>query len=257
MTQNSYPTQRIHDVTTSTRKIGLGIMGWADMLIQMGIPYDSEEAIETARKIGKFIRDESIEESVHLARERGAFPRFRGSSWEARGFECIRNATLTTIAPTGSISIIAGCSPGIEPLFAVAFTRRVLNGEMLSEVNPFFARAARLHSFYSKELMMRVIAEGSLQNIKEVPENMKRVFVTTHEISPQWHVRILTTFQTYCDNAVSKTVNIPPSARVQDVKRIFRLAHRLKCKGITVYRYGSKEDQVLTKGSQCIECCAE
>jgi len=247
---NAYPSKKIEEVTKSNRKIGLGIMGWADSLIQMGIPYDSEEAIAIARKVAKFIRDEAIAASIKLARKRGSFPNFVGSSWHSEGFECIRNATLTTIAPTGSISIIAGCSSGIEPLFAISFARRALNGEVLTEVNPLFVRVAKQRSFYSKHLMMTLASEGSLQRLDEVPEDVKKVFATAHDISPEWHVRMLAAFQTYCDNAVSKTVNIPRSSRVCDVKRIFILAHRLRCKGVTVYRHGSRESQVLMS---CVE----
>lgn len=257
---NAYPTRKIEEVTKSNRKIGLGIMGWADMLILMGIPYDSEEAIAVAHRVGKFIRDEATEASVQLARKRGAFPNFVGSSWSTRGFECLRNATLTTIAPTGSISVIAGCSSGIEPLFAVSFVRRALNGEILDEVNPFFVRVAKQRSFYSRRLMTALAREGSLKRL-EVPEDVKRVFVTAHDISPEWHVRMLAAFQANCDNAVSKTVNIQPSSRVSDIKRIFSLAHKLRCKGITIYRYGSRENQILTTGDhhlgRCLEVCMQ
>jgi len=254
---NVYPCPEIEQVTKSNRKIGLGIMGWADMLIQMGVPYGSEKAVKVADEIGRFLRDETTEASMRLASERGSFPNFRGSCWDARGYARIRNATLTTIAPTGTTSMIAGCSPGIEPLFAISFVRRALNGEILRETNPLFVKVAKERSFYSRDLMKRIAKEGSAQNIGEVPEDVKRVFVTAREIPPESHVRIISTFQKYCDSAVSKTVNMPYDSQVSDVKRVFKLAHRLGCKGITVYRWGSKEEQVLTTGPQHTGCSSK
>jgi len=251
---NVYPSPEIEQVTKSNRKIGLGIMGWADMLVQIGVPYGSEKAVKLADEIGTFLQDETIEASMRLASERGSFPNFRGSSWDARGYARIRNATLTTIAPTGTTSMIAGCSPGIEPLFAISFVRKALNGELLRETNPLFVKVAKERSFYSRGLMNRIAEEGSVQNIGEVPEDIRRVFVTARDIPPESHVKIISTFQKYCDSSVSKTVNMPYDSRVSDVKRVFMLAYRLRCKGITVYRWGSKEDQIIATVPQHTGC---
>jgi ribonucleoside-diphosphate reductase alpha chain len=193
----------------------------------------------------KFIRKEARKESIRLAEERGSFPNFKGSIWEKQGYSCMRNATLTTIAPTGTISTIAGCSSGIEPLFAIAFVRNVLEGTRLMEVNPIFEETAMKRGFYSKRLMMLIARKGSIQDTDDIPEEIRRVFVTAMDIAPEWHVRMQAAFQKYVDNAVSKTVNLPHDATIGDVKKIYLLAHQLKCKGITVYRYGSKREQVL------------
>jgi ribonucleoside-diphosphate reductase alpha chain len=247
---NKYPIKEIGEITRSNRKIGLGVMGYADMLISLGIPYDSEEALKTGEKLMKFIGDEATKKSVEIGEKRGAFPNFKGSLWEKRGYKTIRNSTVTTVAPTGTISIIGGCSGGIEPIFAVAFVRNVMEGTRLLEIQPTFEKVAKERGFYSRDLMLKVAKTGSIQNMEEVPEDVQRVFVTALDIDPEWHVRMQAAFQKYVDNAVSKTVNLPNDATVEDVKRIYLLAHKLKCKGITVYRYGSKKGQVLSVGSQ-------
>jgi ribonucleoside-diphosphate reductase alpha chain len=245
---NKYPLPEIEKITKSNRKIGLGVMGFADMLIRLGIQYDSKEGISTAESLMKFITSEVRKKSVELAEQRGSFPNFAGSRWEKEGYKAIRNASLLTIAPTGTISIIAGCSSGIEPLFAVAFIRNVMEGTRFLEVNPLFESMAKEMGFYSKDLFIKIAKKGSLQEI-DVPEKIKKLFVTAHDISPEWHVRMQAAFQKYVDNAVSKTVNFPHDATVEDVERVFLLAYKLKCKGITIYRYGSKPEQTLYIGS--------
>ena len=244
---NKYPIPQVEAATKANRKIGLGVMGWAEMLIKLGIPYDSEEAIAMAEKVMSFISEEARKMSVELGEERGSFPNFSGSMWEKMGYRAMRNATVTSIAPTGTISIIAGTSSGIEPLFAVAFVRNVM-GTQLFEVNPLFEQMARERGFYSTDLILRVARTGSVQELSEVPQDVKRLFKTALEIAPEWHVRMQAAFQKYVDNAVAKTVNLPPDATVDDVRRIFMMAWTLRCKGITVYRYGSKPGQVLVIG---------
>ncbi|MDG6222110.1 MAG: vitamin B12-dependent ribonucleotide reductase [Candidatus Bathyarchaeota archaeon] len=247
---NKYPVTKIGEVTRTNRKIGLGIMGFADMLIKLGIPYDSKEALELAEQVMKFVRDEAVNQSVNIGAVRGSFPNFKGSIWQERGFKTIRNATVTTVAPTGSISIIAGCSGGIEPIFAIAFVRNVMDGSKLLEVQPTFEELVKESGFYSRSLMLEVAKTGSVQGLKEVPEKLRRVFVTSLDIKPSWHVKMQAAFQKYVDNAVSKTVNLPNNATVDDVKQVYLLAYKLKCKGTTVYRYGSKSEQVLYVGPQ-------
>jgi len=222
-------------------------MGFADMLIQLNIPYDSNEALELAEKIMSFIQKEARQASVELGKERGSFPNFKGSVWE-KNYEAMRNATVTTIAPTGSISIIAGCSSGIEPLFAIAFVRNVLDEEdRLYEINPYFEKIAKEMGFYSDELMKKIADNnGSVQGIEEVPPEIKRIFVTALDIPPEWHVRMQAAFQKYVDNATSKTINLRQDATIEDVRRAYMLAYELKCKGITVYRYGSRPQQVIS-----------
>ncbi|MBI5599412.1 MAG: vitamin B12-dependent ribonucleotide reductase [Deltaproteobacteria bacterium] len=248
---NRYIIHQIEKMTRGNRKIGLGVMGFSDMLIRLGIPYNSEEALATAEKVMGFIQEKGREASVELARGRGPFPNFRGSVYDAEKSSAreVRNATVTTIAPTGTISIIAGCSSGIEPLFAVAFKRNVMEGTELLEVNPLFEEMAKERGFYSPELMKKIAESGGVHDIPEVPEDVKRVFVTAHDISPEWHIRMQAAFQKYTDNAVSKTVNFPHEASKEDVAKVYFLAHRLGCKGVTVYRDGSREGQVLTRGN--------
>ncbi|WXG47716.1 MAG: ribonucleotide reductase N-terminal alpha domain-containing protein [Candidatus Atabeyarchaeum deiterrae] len=246
---NRYLVKKIEETTLGNRKIGLGVMGFADMLIALGIPYDSDEAVETAEKLMKFIHVKAVEASVDLAEERGVFPNFEKSVYYRNGPR-LRNATLTTVAPTGTISIIAGCSSGIEPLFALAYVRHVLDKADLAEVNPLFEKVAKEEGFYSEELMKEIAEEGSIQNIPDIPDHVKRVFVTAHDISPEWHVRLQAAFQKHTDNAVSKTVNFKSTASVDDVREAFLLAYKLGCKGITVYRDKSREEQVLTVGLQ-------
>ncbi|RLI35221.1 hypothetical protein DRO53_01710, partial [Candidatus Bathyarchaeota archaeon] len=228
------------------RKIGLGVMGWADALLKLWIPYDSEEALKLAERLMSFITKEARQMSVELGEERGSFPSFDESVWPSRGFHTLRNATVTTIAPTGTISIVAGVTSGIEPLFAVSFVRNVLEGAKLLEVNSTFEEVAKRRGFYSRDLMLQIARTGSIQEISDIPSDVKEVFVTALDIEPEWHVRMQAAFQKYTDNAVSKTVNLRQEATVQDVYQVFMLAWKLKCKGITVYRYGSKREQVLT-----------
>ena len=210
-------------------------MGWADMLIYLGIPYDSEEAVELARRVMEFIEKESMKASEELAEDRGVFPNYERSVYVEKGIR-LRNATTTTIAPTGTISIIAGASSGIEPLFSIAFTRHVLDDKRLIEVTPTFEHVAKELGFYSDELMEEIAKRGGLQGITEVPERVRRVFVTAHEITPNWHVEMQAAFQRFTHNAVSKTVNFKREATREDVKTVFLEAYELGCKGVTVYR---------------------
>jgi len=246
---NKYPLAQIEVVTKGNRKIGLGIMGWADLLIKCGVPYNSEKALKMAEEIMSFINREAWKASIELARERGPFPNFVGSTLEKRGAAPSRNATVSTIAPTGTISIIANCSSGIEPLFAVAYEKHVMDQERLIEVNRYFLEAAKEKGFESPELLAKIAKQGSLKGLDEIPESIRRLFVTSHEISPEWHVRMQAAFQKYTDNAVSKTVNFSNEATLKDVETVFRLAHTMGCKGITVYRDGSRSEQVLNIAS--------
>jgi len=245
---NKWPLEEIGELTRANRKIGLGVMGWAEMLFKLGIPYDSEEALELAEDVMAFIEKEGRAKSIELAKDRGTFPNWKGSLYD--GNIKLRNATITTIAPTGTISIIANTSSGIEPLFGLAFTRNVLDGEALVEVNPVFEEVARKEGFYSSELMQRIAEVGSLADIEEIPEHIKRVFVTAHDISPEYHIRMQAAFQKHVDNAVSKTVNLPHDASKEDVRDIYLMAYDLDCKGVTVYRDGSRDAQVLSVGKK-------
>ena len=244
---NKYPIPQIKKMTLANRKIGLGVMGFADMLIQLKIPYDSNEALELAEKIMSFIQKEAKAASEELGKQRGSFPNFKGSVYDGK-YEAMRNATVTTIAPTGSISIIAGCSSGIEPLFAISFVRNVLDEEdRLYEINPYFEKIAKEMGFFSEELLKKIADNnGSVQGIEEVPQEVQRIFVTALDIPPEWHVRMQAAFQKYVDNATSKTINLREDASVEDVRKAYILAYKLKCKGITVYRYGSRPEQVIS-----------
>jgi ribonucleoside-diphosphate reductase alpha chain len=235
---NRYPLPEIEALTRANRKIGLGIMGFAELLIKVGIPYNSTEALALAEQLMQFVTHEARECSRELGREKGSFPNFEQSRLTA--YEAMRNATVTTIAPTGTLSIIAGCSSGIEPLFAVAFMRNVMGGML--EINRLFEELAKAAGFYSQELLREIAKTGSVQPLTGIPPELKRLFVTALEIEPEWHVRMQAAFQRHTDNSVSKTVNLSGDARVEEVQQVFLLAHQLQCKGITVYRSGSKED---------------
>jgi len=247
---NPYPLPIIHEMVKGNRRIGLGVMGWADLLFRLNIPYDSEEALDLAEQVMAFINEKGHRASEKLAEARGPFPNWPRSIY--RNSRPIRNATVTTIAPTGSISIIANCSSGIEPIFALAFIHRVKQPDgsyrQLRFINPLFVEVARKRGFYSEELMNRVLEHGSVRGLSGVPEDVQRVFVTAHEIEPAWHVRIQAAFQKHTDNAVSKTINLPNSATPDDVRQAYLLAWELGCLGITVFRDGSKGEQVLNVG---------
>ncbi len=244
---NKFPLPQIREITFANRKIGLGVMGFADILIRLGIPYNSPKAVDFAERLMRFVQRESLRASQSLAAERGAFPNYEKSVYGKRGLR-VRNATVNTIAPTGTISIIAGCSSGIEPLFAVSFVRNVLSGTKLFEVNSHFEEIARARGFYSKELVAEIAQFGSLRKIKGIPADIKRIFLTAFDVTPREHVQIQAAFQKYTDNSVSKTINLPADATVDDLRKIYLLAYKLGCKGITIYRYGSKKDQVLSFG---------
>ncbi len=244
---NVYPIKQIERMTKDNRKIGLGVMGFADMLIQLGIPYDSEEAIGIAERVMGFIRKIAYDESERLARERGPFPNIKKSIFY--GKRVLRNATLITVAPTGTLSIIAGCSSGIEPIFGIVYLRRVLDDEKLIEENRHFMEIAKNEGFYSDALMDEINRKGTICDIKGIPERIKRLFRTAVEISPEVHVRMQAAFQKYIDSAVSKTINLPEGATREDVRRCFLLAYELGCKGVTVFRSSSRAEQVLTCGT--------
>jgi ribonucleoside-diphosphate reductase alpha chain len=241
-----YPLDQIDRMAKGNRKIGLGVMGFADLLIRLGIPYNSDEALRTGERIMQFVKEKGWEMSAEIARERGLFPNFKGSKYDVPGGPRLRNATVTTVAPTGTLSIIAGCSSGIEPLFALSYERHILGDVKLPEVYDYFLDVAKKRGFYSDELLMRVTAGESIQRMADVPEDAKRVFVTAFDIAPEWHVRMQAAFQRHTDNAVSKTINFPPQAAKEDVWKAFLLAYREGVKGITIFRSGSKSEQVLT-----------
>ncbi len=243
---SKYPLPEIEKMVQGNRKIGLGVMGFTDLLYQLKIPYNSERALEISEEVMGFIQEESHEASKHLAEERGVFPNFDKSIFKNKDGCTYRNAATTTIAPTGTLSIIADCSSGVEPLFALSFVRNVMDNDKLMEVNPYFENEAKKRGFYSSELMDAIAMEGGIQHLNEIPADVREVFVTAHDISPKWHVRMQAAFQKHTDNAVSKTVNLSRDATVNDVKKIYDLAYELDCKGVTIYRDGSKENQVLS-----------
>ncbi|HHT9141867.1 MAG TPA: adenosylcobalamin-dependent ribonucleoside-diphosphate reductase [Candidatus Wujingus californicus] len=250
---SKYPIHQIEQITKGNRKIGLGVMGFADLLIKLGISYNSEEAIQCAEGLMKFFSQKANEASIQLAEKRGVFSNYPKSIYAQKGNQRYRNATRTTIAPTGTISIIANCSSGIEPLFAIAYKRHVLLEEGLPEIHPMFVETAKLHGFYSERLIVEVSKAGSMQNIKGVPDEVKRIFITARDVTPEQHVRIQAACQKYIDNGVSKTINFSNEATIDDVKKVFLLAYKSGCKGITVYRDKSRMSQVLS-----IECtCAK
>ncbi len=242
---NKFPLKSIEERTKLTRKIGLGVMGFAEMLLKLNVPYDSDDALDIAEKVMKFINDESHHMSEELAEKRGTFPAWKDSKWYPVK---MRNATTTTIAPTGTISIIADTTSSIEPLFALAFIRNVMDGTQLLEINPLFEEYSKKHGFYSETLMAEVAKTGSVQHL-DIPDDAKKIFITAHDIDPKWHVLMQAAFQKYVDNAVSKTINLRNDATMIDVEKAYLDAYRLKCKGITIYRDGSKSVQVIYKGS--------
>ncbi len=243
---NKYPLKQIEDMTKSMRKIGLGVMGFADMLYKIGVPYNSEEAISVAKKLMAFIKETAVKTSEELGESRGNFPMFEQSVFAAHGKKFMRNATVTTIAPTGTISIIAGTSSGIEPVFAISYIRSVMDDDKLVEGHQYFEQVAKQNGFYSKKLMKQIAGSGTLQGIEDIPSDIKKTFVTAHDISPEYHIRMQSAFQESTDNAVSKTVNFAKSASREDVRDAYNLAYELGLKGVTIYRDGSRANQVLS-----------
>ena len=243
---NKFPLPEIERMHKGNRKIGLGVMGWADMLVLMGIIYNSKEGFRLARRVMKFIQDTSKEASRELARERGPFPNYKGSVYDKKGGPILRNATTTTIAPTGTLSLIADCSSGIEPIFAIAYKRLILDTEF-TEINKYFFQLAKKRGFYSKRLEKAVLKKGTLRDLKGVPQEIKDLFRTALEIPPEDHIEMQASFQKYTDNAVSKTINMPPEATPDDVARAFLLAYEKGCKGVTVFRYGAKKKGTLIR----------
>ncbi len=259
---NRYPLPEIDRMCKLNRKIGLGIMGFADALYKLGVPYDSEEGAEWGERFMRFVHEESHNTSEKLASERGSFPNWEGSIWDTKFHRSIRNATCTTVAPTGTISIIAACSGGIEPMYSLAFYRNVLRDKNedttpMVEVNPIFEAVARKRGFYGEGLMERLATDGTLAVIDDVPDDVRRVFVCAHNVSPEWHVRMQAAFQKHCDASISKTINFSEDATVEDVEKIYRLAYELGCKGVTVYRDGCRKLQPMAlKGSDKVHVSA-
>lgn len=243
--RNRFPLPAIDRMTKRTRKIGLGIMGFADLLIALNIPYSSDAAIQTATALMKFFQEQAHRASADLARERGVFPAYRGSRLQAQR-QRLRNATVTTIAPTGSLSLLADCSPGIEPIYGVQVTRRVMDGAVLTSQHPAFIRRAQALGLDLDRLQSDLAAQPSIQQLTAIPEELRRLFVTAHDVSPEQHVRMQAVFQRYSDSGVSKTINLPATATRSQVAEAFLLAYRLECKGLTVFRSGSREQQVLS-----------
>lgn len=248
---NVFPLPEIAEMTQANRKVGLGIMGFADLLLYMGVPYNSSRAEALAEETMCFIREQARQASAELAEERGVFPNWEASVFGPRGMNLKqRNATVTTIAPTGTISMIAGASSGVEPLFAVAYSKHVLGGESLAEVHPLFEQIMRERGLLTPELLKKVVAFGSLHDIPEIPGDIREIFVTAHDITPEDHIRIQAAFQKCTDNAVSKTVNFPADATEEEVAEVYRLAYELNCKGVTIYRDMSRQEQVLRVGGE-------
>jgi ribonucleoside-diphosphate reductase alpha chain len=243
---NKYPIPAIEEMHKGNRKIGLGVMGWADMLILLGIPYNHKKAFGLARDLMKFVRDTTKQASAELAEVKGVFPNFKGSIYDAPGMPRVRNATTTTIAPTGTLSIISDCSSGIEPIFALAYKRLIMDTE-LQEINKYFFDIAKDRGFYSEELKEKVIEKAILKGIKEVPKEIRSLFKTAHEIPPEDHIEMQARFQEFTDNAVSKTINMPHRSKKEDVAKAFLLAYEKNCKGITIFRYGTAKRGTLVK----------
>ncbi|HOU07586.1 MAG TPA: vitamin B12-dependent ribonucleotide reductase [Caldisericia bacterium] len=243
---NRYPLESITKMCRENRKIGLGVMGFADMLFLLGISYNSQEAVDLANKIMAFVQDKGREASRELAETRGPFPNFHISTYAQGDEPPVRNATITTIAPTGTISMIAGVSSGIEPVFAISYVRNIMDGKQFFETNTIFQQELEKRGLVSDELLAQISSEGTIAHIDQLPPDIKRVFVCAHDISPYWHVRMQAAFQMATDNAVSKTVNFPNNATREDVKEVFVLAYKLGCKGVTIYRDGSRSEQVLS-----------
>lgn len=242
---NKYPIPEITKMCHNNRKIGLGIMGFADVLFQLGISYNSDEGVTFGGKLMEFLQNESHNASEKLAEEKGVFPNWEGSTWDTKHHRKMRNACTTTVAPTGTISIIANCSGGIEPLFSLAFFRNVLNGQRLVEVNEYFKQVAKEKGFYSDELMKELADKGTLTHLDVVPEEFKKVFVCAHDITPEWHIKQQATFQRHCDSSISKTTNFPESATEKEVRNIYEMAFDYELKGITVYRDGCRKNQPM------------
>ncbi|MFH2050767.1 MAG: adenosylcobalamin-dependent ribonucleoside-diphosphate reductase, partial [bacterium] len=249
--QNKYPIPEIEEQSHKNRRIGLGIMGWADMLAGLNLPYDSPEAFELADKMMSFINNEARKHSSELAKSRGKFPNWENSVF-SRDNVAMRNATVTTIAPTGTISIIAGCSSGIEPYYAIAFERNVMDGTRLKELIPLFEKIARDNNFFSEELINKITLRRSITDIDEIPEQIRSVFLTAADIKPEDHINMQSQFQKHCDSSVSKTINFPESAIRNDVKKTFLLAYKSGCKGVTIYRDNSRPEQVLSVKKESI-----
>jgi ribonucleoside-diphosphate reductase alpha chain len=249
--KSEFPIAQIKLRTAGNRKIGLGVMGWADLLLALGIPYNSEEALLLADEVMGFISQEATQASIDLARKRGPFPRWEMESiYRATNQPARRNATVTTVAPTGTISLIANCSSGIEPIYSIAYQRLSFGSDRLLFVHPLFEQYATEHGFHSESLIDEVSRNGSLHDLPGVPSEARTLFVTTHDIAPEWHVRMQAAFQKHIDAAVSKTINFPHNATVADVEQTYLMAYQLGCKGITIYRDGSRERQVLTTQSE-------
>lgn len=244
---NNYPLEQIGAVTRATRKIGLGVMGFADMLLYLGVPYNSDEGVALAEKLMAFINAEGHAASTALAAQRGAFPLFAESIY--KDGDLLRNGTVTTIAPTGTLSMIGGCSSGVEPVFAYVYIRNIMDGTEMLEVNPVLREKLQERGLYSDALMRKIAKEGTIAHIAEIPEDIRRVFVCAHDVSPVYHTRMQAAFQRHTDNAVSKTVNFPHSATREEVAEVYMLAYKMGCKGVTIYRDGSRDSQVLNIGS--------